>query len=284
LYANIRPVRTKDQRRKTEDGESDPFVLRPSSFVDLVVVRENTEGLYAGKETSDGETAVAQRVITRKASERIARAAFELARARRKTEDERPQEFEHLSTPRVTVVHKANVMRETCGLFRATALRVAEEYPDVTADEQLVDSAALQLVQRPERFDVLVTTNMFGDILSDVASYWCGGLGMATSANFGDNHALFEPVHGSAPDIAGKGIANPLAAIGCAAMLLEHLANCSLPNSQQSIRDACQLWATRIRAAIAATLAGDMRTPDLGGTARTNDVTHAIIASMIDHT
>ena len=287
LYANIRPVRTKDEGRKTDESESDPFVLRPSSFVDLVVVRENTEGLYAGLETSDGETAVAQRVITRKASERIARAAFELARARRKTEDEGRKEFEqaHLSsfvlrpssTPRVTVVHKANVMRETCGLFRATALKVAEEYPDVTVDEQLVDSAALQLVQRPERFDVLVTTNMFGDILSDVASYWCGGMGMATSANIGDNHALFEPVHGSAPDIAGKGVANPLAAIGCAAMLLEYAAG------QRAVGDAYLTWAVRIRSAIDATLASDIRTPDLGGMARTEDVTRAIIASMTIH-
>ena len=284
LYANIRPVRTKDERRKTKDGESDPFVLRPSSFVDLVVVRENTEGLYVGQETSDGETAVARRVITRKASERIARAAFELARARRTTNDHRPTEFEqgHLSSfvlrpssePKVTIVHKANVLRETCGLFRASALAVAEEYPDVAVDEQLVDSAALQLVQRPERFDVLVTTNMFGDILSDVASYWCGGLGMATSANIGDSHALFEPVHGSAPDIAGQGIANPLAAIGCAAMLLEYAARRRAPGAEYLA------WAARIRSAIKATLAVDIRTPDLGGTARTEDVTHAIIVSM----
>jgi len=195
----------------------------------------------------------------------------------------------------VTVVHKANVMRETCGLFRATALKVAEEYLDVTVDEQLVDSAALQLVQRPERFDVLVTTNMFGDILSDVASYWCGGLGMASSANIGDTHALFEPVHGSAPDIAGKGVANPLAAIGCAAMLLEHLANCRVPgidqltssdqqtlNPQQSIRGECQIWATRIRSAIRATLANGPKTPDLGGSATTDAVTKAVIESLKD--
>ncbi|MEO7908809.1 MAG: isocitrate/isopropylmalate dehydrogenase family protein [Roseiflexaceae bacterium] len=286
LYANIRPVKTKDERGTTKDGGT--FVVRPSSFVDLVVVRENTEGLYAGLETSDGETAVAQRVITRRASERIAQAAFELARQRTTTDDRQSTTVEQggqwsvvgRRSPRVTVVHKANVMRETCGLFRATALKVAERYPDVTVDEQLVDSAALQLVQRPERFDVLVTTNMFGDILSDVASYWCGGLGMATSANIGDNHALFEPVHGSAPDIAGKGIANPLAAIGCAAMLLDHLANRSLPDTQQLVADECRVWATRIRAAITATLAGDIRTPDLGGTARTADVTHAIITTM----
>jgi homoisocitrate dehydrogenase len=284
LYANIRPVSNELQVTSNESP-----VIRHSSLVtrhsvDLVVVRENTEGLYAGQETSDGETAVARRVITRKASERIARAAFELARARRKTEDERPKEFEQgqlssfvlrpSSTPRVTIVHKANVLRETCGLFRAAALAVAEEYPDVMVDEQLVDSAALQLVQRPERFDVLVTTNMFGDILSDLASYWCGGLGMATSANIGDHHALFEPVHGSAPDIAGKGVANPLAAIGCAAMLLEYAAGRRAPG------DEYLAWAARIRSAINATLASDIRTPDLGGTARTEDITAAVITAM----
>jgi homoisocitrate dehydrogenase len=287
LYANIRPVRTNDEGRTTNDGESDPFVGGRSSVVDLVVVRENTEGLYVGKETSDGETAIAQRVITRKASERIARAAFELARQRAMTDDRPPTTIEQggrwpvvgRRSPKVTVVHKANVLRETCGLFRAAALKVAEEYPDVAVDEQLVDSAALQLVQRPERFDVLVTTNMFGDILSDVASYWCGGLGLASSANIGDSHALFEPVHGSAPDIAGKGIANPLAAIGCAAMLLEHAAGRSsqLAASQSEVWRA---WAGRIRTAVQSTLASDIRTPDLGGTARTEDVTHAIIASM----
>jgi homoisocitrate dehydrogenase len=301
LYANIRPV-ISDWGLGIGDRERppNPQSLIASRQVDLVVVRENTEGLYAGLETSDGETAVAQRVITRKASERIARAAFELARQRGLRTEGRGLSGAQVAAnsvlspsssvlPRVTVVHKANVMRETCGLFRVAALKVAEEYPDVTVDEQLVDSAALQLVQRPERFDVLVTTNMFGDILSDVASYWCGGLGMATSANIGDTHALFEPVHGSAPDIAGQSIANPLAAIGCAAMLLEHLANCrlqiadcKLPDPQQSIRDECQIWATRIRAAIRATLAGDIRTPDLGGTARTEEVTSAIIASMTD--
>jgi homoisocitrate dehydrogenase len=287
LYANIRPVTT-DHRPTTADDQlfSSSVVGRRSSVVDLVVVRENTEGLYAGQETSDGETAVARRVITRKASERIAQVAFELARARQKTKDERPKEFEqgHLSsfvlrpssTPKVTVVHKANVLRETCGLFRAAALKVAEEYPDVIVDEQLVDSAALQLVQHPERFDVLVTTNMFGDILSDVASYWCGGLGMATSANIGAAHALFEPVHGSAPDIAGKGIANPLAAIGCAAMLLEYAAG------QRAPGDEYLSWAACIRSAIEATLASDIRTPDLGGTARTEDVTNKVLTSMIN--
>jgi homoisocitrate dehydrogenase len=278
LYANIRPV------RGGWGKPASPHPASPIPQVDLVVVRENTEGLYAGQETSDGEMAVARRVITRKASERIARAAFELARARATTDDERPKEFGpgHLSsfvlrpssTPRVTIVHKANVLRETCGLFRAAALTVAEKYPDVAVDEQLVDSAALQLVQRPERFDVLVTTNMFGDILSDVASYWCGGLGMATSANLGDAHALFEPVHGSAPDIAGKGVANPLAAIGCAAMLLEYAAGRRAPG------DDYLAWAARIRSAIKVMLASDIRTPDLGGQSTTGDVTNAVIAAM----
>jgi homoisocitrate dehydrogenase len=284
LYANIRPVRTKDERRKTKDANGDPFVLRPSSLVDLVVVRENTEGLYVGQETSDGETAIARRVITRKASERIAHAAFELARARAEARGWRLEASKTLPASslqppasHVTVVHKANVLRETCGLFRAAALAVAEQYPDVAVDEQLVDSAALQLVQRPERFDVLVTTNMFGDILSDVASYWCGGLGLATSANIGDDHALFEPVHGSAPDIAGQGIANPLAAIGCAAMLLDHAAG---RRAKQPEASAYQHWAGRIRAALQAVLAGDRLTPDLGGTARTEEVTAAILAAM----
>jgi homoisocitrate dehydrogenase len=258
LYANIRPVTTDDRPPTTDHqdketrrqgsfifsrspglpvswSEPSSVVGRRSSVVDLVVVRENTEGLYAGRERVEqgGDTAIAERVITRRASERIVRAAFELARSRGTRNEERgtmnidpASSFlvPRSSFPKVTIVHKANVLRETCGLFRSVALGVAAEYPDVAADELLVDTAALQLVQQPERFDVIVTTNLFGDILSDVASYWGGGLGLAASANLGDRQALFEPVHGSAPDIAGQGIANPLAAIGCAALLLEYLA------------------------------------------------------------
>jgi homoisocitrate dehydrogenase len=285
LYANIRPVAT-DQRPKTDDQqtaageqgadrEDTTFVLRPSSPVDLVVVRENTECLYTGQEQSDGETATATRVITRRASERIARVAFELARARARQTGR---------GPRVTVVHKANVLRETCGLFRTSALRVAEQYPDVAVDELLVDNAALQLVQRPQRFDVLVTTNMFGDILSDVASYWGGGLGLASSSNFGDQHALFEPVHGAAPDIVGKGVANPLAAIGCVAMLLEHLgrptASDQRPTTNDQRSEAYLAWAGRIRAAMRAVQRGPVRTPDQGGAASTEDVTRAVIDAL----
>jgi homoisocitrate dehydrogenase len=288
LYANIRPVRGGWELGDGGWGKhTNPRLPSPLPQVDLVVVRENTEGLYAGRERVEegGDTAIAERVITRRASERIVRAAFELARQRGLRTEGRGLSSADLEAnsvlspqssvlPKVTIAHKANVMRETCGLFRTAALAVAQEYPDVAVDEQLVDSAALQLVQRPERFDVLVTTNMFGDILSDVASYWCGGLGMASSANIGDTHALFEPVHGSAPDIAGKGVANPLAAIGCVAMLLEYAAR------RRTLGDEHMAWAARIRSAIQATLTSDIRTPDLGGTVGTVDVTKAVIAEM----
>lgn len=286
LYANIRPVvgSTIDDRRQTMAQSQFTIVHRPSSIVNMVVVRENTEDLYVGRERleDDGATAIAERVITRRACERIARVAFELARARKQIADDGRQTMEsthsfiaHRPSSIVTIVHKANVLRVSDGLFRETALRVAQEYPDVQVEELLVDNAALQLVQHPERFDVIVTTNMFGDILSDVAAYWCGGLGLATSANIGDTHALFEPVHGAAPDIAGRGIANPLAAIGCAAMLLEHFAA-----RVTSDGGRWTIAAERIRAAMAATLVHGPRTPDLGGTATTEEVTEAIINCM----
>jgi len=187
--------------------------LRPALGVgiDLLVVRENTEGLYSGRERLEdgGATAIAERVITARASERIARIACEQARRRR---------------GRLTVVHKANVLKETCGLFRRAALEVAAGYPDLAVDELLVDAAAMWLARDPGRFDVIVTTNLFGDILSDLAAGMAGGLGLAASANVGDGRlALFEPVHGSAPDIAGQGTADPRAAILSAALLLDHL-------------------------------------------------------------
>lgn len=187
--------------------------LRPAvgAGIDLLVVRENTEGLYSGRErlADGGATAIAERVITARASERIARMACEQARRRR---------------GRLTVVHKANVLKETCGLFRRVALDVAAGYPDVAVDELLVDAAAMWLARDPGRFDVIVTTNLFGDILSDLAAGMTGGLGLAASANVGDGRpALFEPVHGSAPDIAGQGTADPRAAILSAALLLDHL-------------------------------------------------------------
>ena len=291
LYANIRPVQSQEPRTKnhaspTSDSQ---FSVLGSQPVDLVVVRENTEGMYAGRERLEdgGDTAIAERVITRRASERIVRAAFELARARATT-NHRPSTTEPSALPgherssvvgrrssNVTIVHKANVLRETCGLFRAAALAVAADYPDVAHDELLVDNCALQLVQRPERFDVIVTTNLFGDILSDIASYWGGGLGLATSANLGDGRALFEPVHGSAPDIAGKGIANPLAAIGCSAELLDWLAGRAGAGAAAYTRAA-----EHVRAAVAQVRTSGPHTTDMGGSARTADVTAAVLAAL----
>ncbi len=240
LYANLRPVQS-----------------LPGSFsrpnLDLLIVRENTEGLYAGRERleDDGATAVAERVITHRASERIARIAFEHARARKK----------HL-----TFVHKANVLKMTDGLFREACLQVAREFPDVRTDEMLVDAMAMRLVQDPERFDVVVTTNLFGDILSDEASALIGGLGVAPSANIGTQTAVFEPVHGSAPDIAGQGLANPIGAILSAALMLDYL----------NLADAAQ----RVREAVHRALAQGSLTPDLGGQATTEQMTRAISRSI----
>lgn len=191
LFANLRPA--------VKDG------------IDLLIVRENTEGLYSRRERveDDGQTAIAERVITARASERIVRAACDQAMQRRR---------------KLTIVHKANVLKETCGLFRRIALDVTAQYPELAVDEVLVDTAAMLLVQNPVRFDVIVTTNLFGDILSDLAAGLTGGLGIAPSANLGAGRpAVFEPVHGSAPDIAGQGVADPRAAILSAAMLLQWL-------------------------------------------------------------
>lgn len=240
LHANLRPVR------------SLPIPgSRPG--VDMLIVRENTEGLYSGiEETSaDGERATTLRVITGAASRRIASTALDLARTRR---------------GRCTVVHKANVLRATDGLFRRAIREVAAEYPDVTLDELLVDTAALRLVQRPEGFDVLVTTNLFGDILSDLAAAHVGGLGVAASANVGERAGLFEPVHGSAPDIAGRGIANPTATLLAAALMLRHL---GLPDQ-----------ADRLETATLAVLADGIHTPDLGGAATTADMLAAVTSRL----
>ncbi|MDQ4078072.1 MAG: isocitrate/isopropylmalate dehydrogenase family protein [Chloroflexota bacterium] len=196
LYANVRPTRSLPLHEARAE-------------VDVLIVRENTEGLYSGRERLEGEgRAIAERVITREASTRVARVAFELARQGRRQ--------------RVTVVHKANILPLTDGLFRDTVRAVAEDYPDIEVDEMLVDTAAMWLACGPERFDVVVTTNLFGDILSDVAAVWGGGPGLAASINLGNDVSVAEPVHGAAPDIAGKGIANPIAAILSAALLLRH--------------------------------------------------------------
>jgi homoisocitrate dehydrogenase len=193
--------------------------LRPTSYlpvstarlgVDLLVVRENTEDLYVGDEATDesGDRSTAKKVITRVATERVAHMAFKLARSN--------------GRHKVTIVHKANVMPQSDGLFRRVALEVAEQYKDIATDELLVDTAAYWMVKEPTRFDVILTPNLYGDILSDMAAAWGGGLGFAPSLNMGDDVAIAEPVHGSAPDIAGKGVANPTAAILSVAMLLRY--------------------------------------------------------------
>ncbi len=238
LYANIRPTVS---------------VPGGPQGIDLLIVRENTEGLYSGRERREGDTAITERVITVKASERIARWAFQAAQ-------KRPRK-------NVTIVHKANVLKETDGLFRECCLRVAAEFPDVTYDELLTDACAMWLVKDPTRFDVIVTTNLFGDILSDEAAGLIGGLGVAPSANVGATKvAYFEPVHGSAPDIAGKGIANPIGAILSAAMLLDHV--------------GCSDAARRVEAAVYRALADGIRTRDMGGNAGTEQMTNAIIERL----
>lgn len=193
LYANIRPVRSLP-------------LLSPRPDIDLIVVRENSEGLYRQRERTDGETAVAERIITRTASERIGQKAVEL--------------MHQLGRRRLTIVHKANVLPLTDGLFRDSVRRMAT---GVEVDELLVDVAALKLLAEPDRFDVIVTTNLFGDILSDAAAHWVGGLGFAASLNWGRACAVAEPVHGSAPDIAGQGLANPIAAILSGVLLVRHV-------------------------------------------------------------
>lgn len=239
LYANVRPAKSYPIRSSVKD-------------VDLVIVRENTEGLYSGIEFELEDSAFTLRMITRRASERIARFAFNLAMKRRR---------------KVTVVTKANVLRKSCGLFREVTLLVAKDYPEVEVNELFVDVAAMNLVLKPQVFDVILTSNLFGDILSDEAAGLVGGLGLASSANIGDDYALFEPVHGSAPDIAGKGIANPMAAILSAKMMLNYLGE--------------NKWAEHVENAVVTVLKeGKHLTPDIGCTSTTREVAEAIIDAL----
>ncbi len=241
LYANVRPATSFPNTRS-----------RFSEGVDIITVRENTEGAYTaeGQETApDGSWAVSITRNTRKGSERIVRYAFDLARkAGRK---------------KVTVVHKANILKSTSGIFLNAARDVAKEYPDIECNEMIVDNTCMQLVMRPEQFDIIVTTNLFGDIISDLCAGLIGGLGLIPGANIGKDAAIFEAVHGSAPDIAGKGVANPCALLLGAAQMLEHIGMVD--------------EAARLRAAIVATLeAKDSLTPDLGGTGTTMSFAKAI--------
>jgi homoisocitrate dehydrogenase len=241
LYANLRPCQS---------------ILHASSRpnIDMIIVRENTEGLYSGIERleDDGNKAITERVITRKGSERVIRKAFDLAmQTYRKS---------------VHVVHKANVLRQTCGLFRLVAFEVAKEYPDITMHEMLVDTCAMELVRAPEQFEIIVTTNLFGDILSDEACMFVGGLGVAASGNIGATAAVFEPVHGSAPTIVGTGKANPIATFLAGAMMLDYL------NEKES--------AERLRTAVNDCIANGETTPDLGGCLTTSQVTKKVVEKI----
>ena len=238
LFANLRPAKSRPIPGSRQD-------------IDILIVRENTEGLYVAQERSYGDIAIADAVISKTASERIAKVACEEAMKRSK---------------KLAIIHKANVLPLTTGLFLSTAQSVARSYPDLESYDIIVDAAAMKLVRYPETFDVLVSTNLFGDILSDLTAGLVGGLGLAPSANLGEKHAIFESVHGSAPDIAGKGVANPAATMLAAAMMLEHLGE---PESAQ-----------RIDRAVNNVLENGPLTVDLGGKASTVEFTDAVIEQL----
>jgi homoisocitrate dehydrogenase len=244
VYANLRPARHLPISTAREG-------------VDMLIVRENTEDLYMGRERTldDGRTGIAEKVITREATERVSRLAYQLA--------------ERVGRRKITIVHKANVLSQSDGLFRRVALEVAAEYPHIKTDELYVDTAAYWMIKDPLRFDIILTPNLYGDILSDMAAAWGGGLGLAPSLSLGGEYALAEPVHGSAPDIAGKGIANPTAAILSVAMLLRHFWH-----EQEA--------AHRIESAVNKTLAEGAHTADTStqDTLSTKDFTERICANL----
>ena len=245
LYANLRPTR--------ELNAADGVRRISGAPIDLLIARENTQGLYIGREYMRGDEAIAERVITKSASERIARVAFELANGRPRKQ--------------LTIVHKANILPITDGAFRDAARAVGVDFPAVTINELLVDTAAMLLASRPQQFDVIVTTNLFGDILSDVASVWGGGMGVAPALNIGRGVAIAEPVHGSAPDIAGKGIANPSGAILSAALLLRYHWHMSEEADQ-------------VENAVYAAINQGLRTADMGGQASTRALTDRILSLL----
>jgi isocitrate dehydrogenase (NAD+) len=246
LYANVRPGRSMVSGGRYED-------------VDLILVRENLEGFYVGLEhyvrvgDDPHGMAIASGINTRAGSRRVLKYAFEMAA--------------RLGRKKVTVVHKANILKMLTGIFLDTAREVAADYAGrVEMDDRIVDACAMQLVLDPSQFDVIVTTNMFGDILSDQIAGLVGGLGMAPGANIGEKAAIFEAVHGSAPDIAGKGIANPTAMLLAAGLMLDHIGETERAN--------------RLRTALRKVLATDARTRDLGGTSGTADFAAAVIAAV----
>ena len=242
LYANVRPVRAL------------PNVPCRYPELDLVIVRENTEDLYAGLEHVVVPGVVESlKIITEKASTRIAKYAFDYARAN--------------GRKKVTAVHKANIMKLSDGLFLQCFYNVAKDYPEIESDDKIIDNCCMQLVMRPEQFDVLVLENLYGDIVSDLCAGLIGGLGLAPGANIGEQGAVFEAVHGSAPDIAGQGVANPTAILMSGIMMLRHLGE----------QDA----ANRIETAMLGVFAeGKSLTRDLGGTAKTNEFARAIVEKL----
>src|SRR6185295_7508032 len=243
LYANLRPVRAL------------PNVPCRYPELDLVVVRENTESLYAGLEHIVVPGVVESlKIITEKASTRVSRFAFEFARRE--------------GRKKITCGHKANIMKLSDGLFLECFHKVATEYPEIEADDKIIDNACMQLVMRPEQFDMMLLENLYGDIVSDLCAGLIGGLGLVPGANIGERGAVFEAVHGSAPDIAGQGIANPTALLMSGIMMLRHIGE----------RDA----ADRIQKAMLAVFAdGKVRTRDIGGTAKTAEFADAIIQKMV---
>ena len=247
LYANIRPAK------------SYPNMPALKENIDMVIVRENTEDLYTGMEFDVGDTSIALRSISKSASERIARHAFITAEQR--------------SKKKVTCVHKSNVMRKTDGLFAKTCEQVSKSYPHIAFEHMYVDACAMNLIRQPEAFDVIVTTNLFGDILSDEASQVVGGLGMAPAANIGDRFALFEPVHGAAFDIAGKEIANPSSFILSAKMMLEWLGT---KNNDKLCQDA----ARKIENAVYGVVKDGIKTKDIGGNKSTREFTQNVISRI----
>ena len=248
LYANIRPAK------------SYPHMPALRDDIDMVIVRENTEDLYTGKEFSLGNSSVALRIISEAASKRIARYAFETATQRN-------------SMKKVTCVHKSNVMRITDGMFAKACTDISKDYPDIAFEEMYVDACAMNLIRQPEKFDVVVTTNLFGDILSDESSQVVGGLGMAPAANIGDNFALFEPVHGAAFDIAGQNIANPSSFLLSIKMMLDWLGK--KHNDSKCIEVGAKLEST-----IFDLVKSGVKTKDIGGTSSTTEFTKQITDNL----
>jgi isocitrate dehydrogenase (NAD+) len=245
LYANVRPGQTIVKGGRYED-------------IDLILVRENLEGFYVGLEhyvrvgNDPHGMAMATGINTREGARRVLKYAFDMAA--------------RLGRKRVTVVHKANILKFLTGIFLDTAREVAADYPGIEMDDRIVDACAMQLVLDPSQFDVIVTTNMFGDILSDLVAGLVGGLGLAPGANIGEKAAIFEAVHGSAPDIAGKGVANPTAMLLASALMLDHVGETET--------------ATRIRAAVLKVLDSGVRTGDLGGKATTSQFAAAMVSAL----